>query len=263
MIRTPALPRILSAFVILLALSGCDDHKKSSQQANDASTSAVAFIKQNGTWGHDAKSKVDEKSLLLENYYFVFDGSGSMADTGCSGGTTEGRIEPAKRAAIRFAQGLPASANLGLFVFDNNGVGERVALGRGTANRAAFAQAVRAIVAGDGTPLGASLNTALQTLHDEANRQHGYGGYHIVVTTDGQATDASTMGQAVDQIVQTPVVLETIGFCIEEGHPLNVPGRTVYHNAMNPEDLNKGLDAILAESDSFAADTAFPAKATP
>jgi Ca-activated chloride channel family protein len=192
-------------------------------------------------------------AIIAPNYYTIVDGSGSMTSTECSGDppNRNGRIVPAREAMIRFGKRLPSNANLGLYVFDRIAWRERVALDHGEVNRQAFVEAVAHIEAGGNTPLGAALMVAYEALRKQSLLQNGYGEYHIVVETDGAASDADVMERAVKLITKSPIILETIGFCIAQGHALNQPGFTIYRNAMNPTELSKGLDAIFAESDVF------------
>jgi Ca-activated chloride channel family protein len=257
-----------SALLLTLTfLSACDDKKadKGKESVASSATSPIELIRENAKWGHDSqvKAKADSSHLLANDYYFVFDGSGSMSDDGCSGGDFGGRIEPAKRAAIGFAGKLKPEDNLGLYVFDDRGRGERVPLGNGPANRAAFAQAVNAIKAGDGTPLGDSLRQAFNVLKSRAAQQLGYGSYHIVVVTDGAANgdgDPDLMNSEIDEIGRTPVVLETIGFCLKDDNKLKTALTSIYHDATDPSSLSRGLDAVLAESGDFKPDADFTAK---
>jgi Ca-activated chloride channel family protein len=53
------------------------------------------------------------------------------------------------------------------------------------------------------------------------------------------------------------VIVHTIGFCIDSDHVLNQPNRTYYASATNPAELKQGLQAVLAESSVFDADS-FP-----
>jgi Ca-activated chloride channel family protein len=89
-------------------------------------------------------------------------------------------------------------------------------------------------------------------LQKQAQRQLGYGEYYLVVVTDGEA-DRETTPVIVNKIVsESPVIISTIGFCIGEGHSLNRPGLTMYHDATNLEQLNQGLESVLAESEFSA-----------
>ena len=83
-------------------------------------------------------------------------------------------------------------------------------------------------------------------------RQLGYGEYHLVVVTDGEASDGQDPTNVVKVILdRSPIVLHTIGFCIGTDHVLNQPGRSYYVAAESPEQLQQGLSAVLAEAPAF------------
>ncbi len=273
-LRAPAL--LAGAAALTLALAACDDTSTSAQQAQaaqavqptQAAPAPQAAAKPTSTpisyaaaWGQGGKADVDTANVLDDNVYVVLDGSGSMGSSDCSSHTSrDGRMADARDAMVRFERGIPATTNLGLYVFDHNGWGERVQLGRGPVNRAAFEKAVNAVVSGGNTPLGSSIDHAYDVLRAKAETQGGYGTYRIVVETDGEPTDGrpdpmSALKRSVDRVAASPVVLETLGFCIDDrNHPLNRPGITVYKEVSDPAQLNKGLDAILAETDAFSDD---------
>lgn len=52
-------------------------------------------------------------------------------------------------------------------------------------------------------------------------------------------------------MAHSPIQIHTIGFCIGPDHSLNIPGRTMYKAADNPQQLEKGLQDVLAESETF------------
>jgi len=189
-------------------------------------------------------------NLFAANYYVVLDGSGSMEDVECSAGKR--KIEAAQDALRAFADSVPADANLGLAVFEQRGLGERVPLGVGAGNRRAFARAVAQVQAGAATPLRSAIELAYDRLLAQGRRQLGYGEYHLVVVTDGAATQGEDPTRVVNRMLaESPVVLHTIGFCIGSHHSLNQPGRAYYQAADNPEALRQGLDAVLAEAPAF------------
>lgn len=193
------------------------------------------------------QSETPAGNPLAANYYLVFDGSGSMAALDCGDG--QRKIEVARDAIRQFAEQVPADANLGLYVFDRSGWSERVELGAD--NRARFKDAVAAVAAGGNTPLKASTQFAYQRLTRQAERQRGYGEYHLVVVTDGASTDGDPMPVVKKILQESPVLVETIGFCISEKHSLNQPGLTSYRSANDPESLRQGLAAVLAEAPDF------------
>jgi Ca-activated chloride channel homolog len=188
-------------------------------------------------------------NLLARNYYVIMDSSGSMNEVRCSGKKT--KSDAAKIALAQFARIVPRDANMGLAVFDAYGIAERVPLG--VENRDKFIAAVNATSPGNGTPLHDALLLGYRRLEDTARRQAGYGEYHLVIITDGQAYPENQDPTPVVGYIlqQSPVVIHTIGFCIGTDHSLNQPGRTIYRAADNPRELRQGLEEVLAESPDF------------
>jgi hypothetical protein len=188
------------------------------------------------------------------NYYVVLDGSGSMARRECAG---EGgrKIEVAIEAVRNFVKEIPVEANVGLAVFDLRDLSERVPIGAD--NRDAISQALGRVRAGEGTPLRSAVHLAYDRLTKQASKQLGYGEYHLVVVTDGKPDPREEdPTEEVNKILaDSPVVLHTIGFCIDPDHVLNQPGRAYYASASNPEELQSGLKSVLAEAPTFDAAT--------
>jgi hypothetical protein len=80
----------------------------------------------------------------------------------------------------------------------------------------------------------------------------------MVIVTDGIANIPDKLTEMVNMVLnQSPVIISTIGFCIDATHTLNQPGRTIYKAANNPEALRQGLQDVLAESESFEDVTEF------
>jgi hypothetical protein len=185
---------------------------------------------------------------FAKNYYVVLDASGSMNGTGCSGNLT--KFNAARSALLEFARSIAPEANLGLQIFDAGSVRERLALGVG--NRERFNEALRGAVANGTTPLQSSIRQAYARLREQGARQLGYGEYHLVMVTDGEADRGEDPSDVVNALLaESPVVLHTIGFCIGENHSLNQPGRTLYRAADNPAQLRAGLAEVLAEAPAF------------
>ena len=99
------------------------------------------------------------EASLSRNFYFIFDGSGSMSDSltkQCRGDKRFGsRIEGAKWAVEQFLPLVPSDVNLGLWVFDAHGNSERVPLSPDA--RASFLAVVKKVRAGGRTPLTESI----------------------------------------------------------------------------------------------------------
>ncbi len=216
-----------------------------SKPANRQTTSKIS------NWpmlDEDAGEKALAENLLAKNYYFVIDGSGSMHNIDCSGHYT--KMEAAKIALIEFARNIPTDANIGVVAFDRNGTSERMPLQLN--NAAAFSDAVRMVSYGGGTPLNSSINIALDKITEQGRKQLGYGEYNIIIVTDGAASEGEDPTSLVNEIINdSPILVHTIGFCLDENHSLNQPGRTYYKAANNIESLQQGLGEILAESEQF------------
>ena len=202
-------------------------------------------------WPPAGKADRIAPELTTRNFYVVLDGSGSMNERACKG---DGRkIDQAKAALEVFAKSVPRNANLGLLVFDSRGVSERVPLAAD--NRQAFMQQVLATNPSGGTPLRGAIALARQRIEEQGRRQLGYGEYNLVVVTDGEASSGQDPRQEVNELLaRSPIVVHTIGFCISTNHSLNQPGRTVYKAANDRADLERGLEATLAEAPKFTAD---------
>lgn len=238
--------------LFLVALAGCDatpEYSADNQQmaAKDPNSYANQPVK--NSWpGNDSSQLTLATNLLASNYYLVLDGSGSMKDSSCSGG--ESKMVAAKKAVAAFAQQIPANANLGLYVFDHAGSSERVALGAN--NKNLIVNAINQVHANAGTPLRTAITSGYNSLEKQAKKQLGYGEYHLVVITDGEANESEEPDPIVAKILtHSPVVLHTIGFCISGGHSLNQPGKIDYKQANDPASLAKGLQEVLAESPEF------------
>lgn len=202
-------------------------------------------------WPPAGKTDRMAEDLTARNFYVVLDGSGSMTERACQG---PGRkMDQAKQALAVFSKAVPANANLGLAVFDGRGLRERVALG--TDNRKPFLREVEITAPSGGTPLRAALELARTKIEEQARRQLGYGEYTLVIVTDGEASTGQDPRAVVnDMLARSPIIVHTIGFCISDRHSLNQPGRTVYKAANDRAELERGLEAALAEAPSFTAD---------
>jgi len=245
------LPTVLAA----LSLVACE---RLQQGANTSSTSADTQATQaqaprwpfvSATASPPVSSEVGAAVSLKRNYYLVFDASGSMTQSRCSG--NESKLAVAKRALVEFTAKLPADANLGLLVFDAGGVRELIPMG--AIDKKVAADAITMVGAGGGTPLAEAIQKAYNALTTQGRKQLGYGDYNLVVVTDGEASGADPRSVVDTVLRESPIVLHTVGFCIGETHSLNQPGRVVYRAADNPAELASGLADVLAELPTFDA----------
>ncbi len=234
-----------------------DDSKRDRRKKKHGAASQYALDAQRVDWPPLDDGTIGETTTSTHaavnttNYYVVLDGSGSMLSKRCGGGST--KIEAAVTAVKHFFVSVPAEANIGLAAFDRNSISERVPLG--VDNREALRAALDKISAGSDTPLLSSIKIGYEKLTAQARTQLGYGEYHLVVVTDGQPDpDNEDPKPIVRKILeQSPVVLHTIGFCIDSNHVLNQPKKTFYASATDPAELAKSLQAVLAEAPAFDA----------
>ncbi len=244
----------LIGFVLYKVFGGMFDKKTEyvppkERVTNERGLNSYAKRGADNTWPPlEAGTAQVASNLMAKNYYLVVDGSGSMRDEGCSNG--QAKLAVAKQAISSFVNKLPSDANVGVFAFDNRGTGERLPLGQYSA--AEIIDSINSIQAGGGTPLSKGIEAGNDVLTRQAKKQLGYGEYHMVVVTDGEASSNYSPDNAVRNLLSgSPIVLHTIGFCINERHSLNQPGYTIYKAANNPKDLLEGLESVLAEAPDF------------
>lgn len=241
---------IVVAVIAYFAFTGLFD-KKSPTPVPVNETSTPLEVRPNWPFVEDSKSPVVADDLTRTNVYIVFDGSGSMNESGCSGGMT--KLEAGKQALRKFAESLPPEINIGLLAFDVKGVSQRVSLSDIRGSNMRLEAAISGLRGGGGTPLMTAISQAYDKLTEQAKKQLGYGEYHMVVVTDGQASTAEDPSAIVNRMIaESPVILHTIGFCIDENHSLNQKGRTFYRTAKDRKSLEEGLESVLAEAPAFS-----------
>ncbi|MBI3148575.1 MAG: VWA domain-containing protein [Betaproteobacteria bacterium] len=238
---------LLAVLGVLLS-AGCDDAPRPAEPRGQAAP-RVSTQPPTPPWPALGKESQIAANPLARNYYLVFDASGSMAERDCTEGGT--KLAAAKLAVAAFARSIPADANVGLAVFGQGGISERLPLA--ASSREQLGATINRVTAGGGTPLGSAMQIGVRALTAQGRRQLGYGEYHLVVITDGEFNPSSEDPRpVVDQVlVQTPMVLHTLGFCLGEKHSLNQPGRVLYKAANSQKELEQGLAAVLAESPEF------------
>jgi len=242
-----------SAFQLLLmvglsmAISSCTT---GSQQGSQGTSSAEPSAESTGNVQQEFP--LGGEPSLTRNFYFVFDGSGSMDEE--LNGTK--KIDGAKKAVQEFMKSMPDDVNLddvnlGLYVFCGQGRGEVLSLGLN--KKKVFLEAINQVEAGNRTPLGQSIEIGAKKLEEQRAKQLGYGEYHLVVVTDGEATDNLSSG--VKYAVSRGISIHAIGLGIGENHELNNPNYVVSYVAANDfAQLTKALvEAVQAESEKFDA----------
>lgn len=241
--------KFLATALLCGALAGCND----SQPTLPTMTPAPAQQGQAQTTvpaGAPLQLAVTAEDMLAANWVLVLDNSASMNTTNCSG--RDSRMVAGGKAVINFARQRPANDNFGLVIFSSGAAYARVAapLGR---DRKLFEAEVKKASPDYNTPLGPAIELAYKELVVQYQRQGGYGTYHIVVVTDGDANQGRDPEPVVKEIVgKSPVQVHTVGFCTGERHRLNMPGYATYATADNAEQINQALLAVLAsESETF------------
>ena len=245
--------------LLVLFLSACEEESipKTSMETASAikiNTENISYALRpvDNNWPANREENALSKNLLAANYYIILDGSGSMDGDQCAEGTT--KMAVAKTAITQFAEQVPVDANLALYSFDGMGSSERIHLA--TENRVPFFEKIKTIETGGGTPLATAIRYGYQQLAAQAAKQLGYGEYHLVVVTDGIASNGEKPNQILKTVLQqSPVVIHSLGFCLDESHSLNQPGLTAYTAASNADELQRGLQAVLAESTDFVTDS--------
>lgn len=182
---------------------------------------------------------------LARNFYFIFDGSGSMQEK-CR--DTTPKIEWAKKAVKAFVGKVPEEAYVGLFIFDTGGA--RQVLPTGIGNRSTFLDSIDAIRAAGGTPLTRSIHRGVDELVKRREMQLGYGDFRLVVITDGQAKEIPNAGSYAEHF---GIPIYTIGLCMDEDHELRKYSVS-YRDADSGEDLERALEETAAELAAFAPD---------
>lgn len=242
------------AFFAFLLIVSCQKQREQQQAATDTAPETTTTPPTSDLTTMDLPQG---EISLARNFYFIFDGSGSMRDplsSDCGGDQSfKRKLEGAKWAVAEFLKKVPEDVNLGLYVFDENhrSRSEREVVPLGANNMAAFLQAINAIEAGGGTPLAEAIRFGAEVLARQREQQLGYGEFRLVVVTDGLADD---IPEAAEFATESAIPIYAIGLCIKEDHPLRQYAVS-YRAADNFEDLAKALEATVAETEFYDAKT--------
>ncbi|MGH7451706.1 MAG: vWA domain-containing protein [bacterium] len=245
------------AFFAFLLIVSCQKQRDQQQAATGVAPETTTAPTTSGLATSDLMTSDSAQISLARNFYFIFDGSGSMRDplsSDCGGDQTFGRkLEGAKWAVAEFLKKVPEDVNLGLYVFDENhrnrSQSEVVPLGPG--NLAVFLQVINEIEAGGGTPLAYAIRSGTEILARQREKQLGYGEFRLVVVTDGLADEIPI---AAEYATKNAIPIYAIGLCIKEDHPLRQYAVS-YRAADNFQDLAKALEATVAETEFYDART--------
>lgn len=234
---------LIAAAAVLLATTFATTGCTESSISTDASSKAEQAEK---TEKAAEELAPHGKISLTKNFYFVFDGSGSMKTLPAGESSGKTKIDGAKWAVLEFLKKVPRDVNLGLYVFDDRG--RRQVLPLGPNNRAQFIAAVDNVDAGDSTPLGEAIRQGAEALASQYKQQLGYGEYRLIVITDGDATDSLDKGVREAQRHKIPIY--TIGFDMPGDHELRKHSVS-YRAADSAKEVEKALEEAAAELDVF------------
>lgn len=232
----------------VLALAGCEKRSSSTyttSEAREENFESPLVVAKSGKAGDrepiPSTSPPGSSMDPSSNAYVIFDGSGSMAGN---------PVEEARRAVSAFVAGAPDDLNVGLYVFDrNHQLGqELVPLGRGEAQREKLQSAIAGIQAGGGTPLGGAIKAGTDSLINQFQKQLRYGDIRLIVVTDGEATDSHIFQRAITHARDHHVPIYTIGFRIQNTHPLRQFSEA-YLTADDEQELLNAMRETLAELD--------------
>ena len=124
--------------------------------------------------------------------------------------------------------------------------------------RTALPPRVAQVRSDGGTPLTAAMQASRRALEQEAARTGGFGTYRILVTTDGEASNADSLQAEIEDIARTtPIQVATIGVGIGGNHILRRPDLASFVAIDNVGELAAALRAAIAEEQSFSAITTF------
>ncbi len=236
--------RLLLAAATLVVCS-CDQRSPSEQvQAYTEETEKIIASQVGGPLTGDPIENTSPAGSTMDptsNAYIVFDGSGSMMGK---------PLAQAKRAAIAFVQNAPEDLNIGLAVFDSERRSgkEIVGLGKGAEQREAVIASIDQVDAGGGTPLGAAIRIGTKSLIQQFQKQLRYGDIRLIVVTDGAASDAQEFRSAIGYANAYHVPIYTIGFRIQDSHPLRQFSEA-YFTANDEKELLNAMEETLAELD--------------
>jgi Ca-activated chloride channel family protein len=218
--------------VLALLATACDSNNQTQGEYEEIQRESTSL----SSWPVQG---IDHALPLRRGMVIAFDCSSSM----------DGSIGQAKKAVEVYVQNLSPDVEVGIVTFGGNV--KKLSDIRQWSGQQEFSEKMKGVYAGGGTPLSQATILSYNMLAQWSVQQKGYCEYHLVVVTDGDATDSiEQLSSNVKTIVDsTPVRIFTIGFNIGQNHALNMPGKTRYVSADNVGELSKGLQEVLAEKE--------------
>jgi uncharacterized protein YegL len=174
----------------------------------------------------------------------VLDDSGSMNKV--MRGEKQSRMAVARQALLRVIETLPAGTQLGIMLLNGAVPQEGWVLPLSPLDVRLAKEKVSQTIANGGTPLGASLQRAMDKLI-QLRAEQPFGDYRLLVVTDGEATDAELLKAYLPMLVSKGVLLDVIGVDMQADHSLANRSHS-YRRANDAASFEKALQEIFAES---------------
>ncbi|MEM6903801.1 MAG: vWA domain-containing protein [Pseudomonadota bacterium] len=252
-----ALSPIVIGIVVLIFMANAMFNEQqasrsdSDQRSADQATRA-AFAWAGGVGVDTGVNAALDANRIRRNYLLAIDASGSMNENDNCAPAGRTKYFAVSSAVSSFLDSMNPDDYVGLISFQRDGASLLRPLG--PPRKDEVIEAIRQVAPGGRTPIGATLALAKSVLEQRAAAQAGYGEYTIVLITDGAATDEEMMDRMLAEItLETPIIIQTIGFCLQSTHALNDPSRVIYRAANDGEALSRGLAAAVAEASDFDA----------
>jgi len=186
-----------------------------------------------------------------QNVVIIIDDSGSMAVRMQSNRRIT-RMTAAQDALIKVLGDLPDNAQVGLLALNSRGPDGNWIIPMGPLDRSAVEQRIASIRANGGTPLGAAMKVALNTLLETRRRQM-YGTYRMLIVTDGEAGDPELVERYLPIARARGFILDVIGVDMSGDHSLATRANT-YRRADDEASLATAIADVFAETADDSGD---------
>lgn len=185
-----------------------------------------------------------------QNIVFLLDSSGSMGEPMRDGNRRVEKMTVAKRAIGSVVRQLPATANVGLLIFQDEWI-----YPLGKLDHEKFERALSSVGTPHGTPLGRYMVVGAHALRN-AMREQRYGTWRLIIVTDGENTDRSvTVKDAVPKVFGHGILINVIGVAMDKQPELKRYAGRHYYDAHDADALEQTLQrVVLAESFERPAD---------
>ena len=186
-----------------------------------------------------------------QNVVIIIDDSGSMA-TRMQANRRTSRMVAAREALIQVLRDVPDNARVGVLALNSRGADGNWVIPMGPLDRGAVEQRINSIQADGGTPLGAAMKVALNTLVESRQRQM-YGTYRMLIVTDGEAGDSGLVERYVPIARARGFLLDVIGVDMPGDHSLATKANT-YRRADDAASLATAIADVFAETADDSGD---------